>query len=111
MKFATGRIALAVRSRALGLAAGMPMDKIVKSFENGNGCTLGHIAVVVGLGTMLGKAAQFVGSAGAQGAPGLSSASNASNASIASGVTPAAARRELPSGGDNFIRSTHFSVC
>ncbi|HWX12389.1 MAG TPA: hypothetical protein VNZ04_10395 [Trinickia sp.] len=64
MKFATGRIALAVRSRALGLAAGMPMDKIVKSFENGNGCTLGHIAVVVGLGTMLGKAAQFVGSAG-----------------------------------------------
>jgi GntP family gluconate:H+ symporter len=33
----------------------MPMDKIVKAFETGNGNTLGHIAVVVGLGTMLGK--------------------------------------------------------
>ena len=31
------------------------MDNIVKSFETGNGNTLGHIAVVVGLGTMLGK--------------------------------------------------------
>jgi GntP family gluconate:H+ symporter len=33
----------------------MPMDKIVKAFETGNGGTLGHIAIVVGLGTMLGK--------------------------------------------------------
>ena len=28
---------------------------IVKSFETGKGNTLGHIAIVVGLGTMLGK--------------------------------------------------------
>ena len=48
-------LVLILVSLALGLAAGMPMDKIVKSFENGNGGTLGHIAVVVGLGTMLGK--------------------------------------------------------
>jgi gluconate:H+ symporter, GntP family len=33
----------------------MPMGTIVKSFETGNGNTLGHIAIVVGLGTMLGK--------------------------------------------------------
>jgi gluconate:H+ symporter, GntP family len=31
------------------------MGTIVKSFETGNGNTLGHIAIVVGLGTMLGK--------------------------------------------------------
>jgi GntP family gluconate:H+ symporter len=42
-------------SLLLGLASGMPMATIVKSFETGNGNTLGHIAVVVGLGTMLGK--------------------------------------------------------
>jgi GntP family gluconate:H+ symporter len=42
-------------SLLLGLVAGMPMATIVKSFETGNGNTLGHIAVVVGLGTMLGK--------------------------------------------------------
>jgi H+/gluconate symporter-like permease len=48
-------LVLILVSLALGLAAGMPMDKIVKSFENGNGGTLGHIAIVVGLGTMLGK--------------------------------------------------------
>jgi gluconate:H+ symporter, GntP family len=48
-------LVLIVVSLLLGLAAGMPMDKIVKAFETGNGGTLGHIAVVVGLGTMLGK--------------------------------------------------------
>jgi GntP family gluconate:H+ symporter len=48
-------LVLIIVSLLLGLAVGMPMDKIVKSFETGNGNTLGHIAVVVGLGTMLGK--------------------------------------------------------
>ncbi|PMS34538.1 gluconate permease GntT [Trinickia symbiotica] len=48
-------LVLILVSLGLGMAAGMPMDKIVKSFENGNGGTLGHIAIVVGLGTMLGK--------------------------------------------------------
>ncbi|CAM2175652.1 Gluconate permease [Paraburkholderia sacchari] len=48
-------LVLIIVSLLLGLAAGMPMDTIVKSFETGNGNTLGHIAVVVGLGTMLGK--------------------------------------------------------
>ncbi|WP_341314303.1 gluconate:H+ symporter [Paraburkholderia sp. IMGN_8] len=48
-------LVLIIVSLLLGLAAGMPMSTIVKSFETGNGNTLGHIAVVVGLGTMLGK--------------------------------------------------------
>ncbi len=48
-------LVLIVVSLLLGLAAGMPAGNIVKSFENGNGGTLGHIAIVVGLGTMLGK--------------------------------------------------------
>ncbi len=48
-------LVLLVVSLLLGLAAGMPMATIVKSFETGTGGTLGHIAIVVGLGTMLGK--------------------------------------------------------
>lgn len=48
-------LVLIVVSLLLGLAAGMPINMIVKSFETGTGGTLGHIAIVVGLGTMLGK--------------------------------------------------------
>ena len=48
-------VVLIVVSLLLGAAVGMPMSDIVKSFETGNGNTLGHIAIVVGLGTMLGK--------------------------------------------------------
>jgi GntP family gluconate:H+ symporter len=33
----------------------MPLGSIVSSFETGTGNTLGHIAIVIGLGTMLGK--------------------------------------------------------
>ncbi|MFP3245266.1 MAG: gluconate:H+ symporter, partial [Paraburkholderia sp.] len=48
-------ITLMMVSVALALAVGMPMTSILKSFETGVGGTLGHIAIVVGLGTMLGK--------------------------------------------------------
>ncbi len=48
-------LVLIIVSLLLGLASGMPIGTIVKSFETGNGNTLGHIAIVVGLGTMLGK--------------------------------------------------------
>jgi GntP family gluconate:H+ symporter len=48
-------VTLVVVSILLALSVGMPMDKIVASFETGVGGTLGHIALVVGLGTMLGK--------------------------------------------------------
>jgi GntP family gluconate:H+ symporter len=48
-------IALIVVSLAMGAAAGMPLGATVKSFQDGVGNALGFIAVVVGLGTMLGK--------------------------------------------------------
>ncbi len=48
-------IVLLLTSLALAIVAGMPPAAIVKSFEVGLGNTLGHIAIVVGLGTMLGK--------------------------------------------------------
>src|SRR4051812_46675656 len=48
-------IALVLVSVVLGVAAGMPPLAAVKAFQDGVGTTLGFIAVVVGLGTMLGK--------------------------------------------------------
>lgn len=48
-------IVLFVTSLALAVATGMPLHTVVHSFENGLGSTMGHIAIVVGLGTMLGK--------------------------------------------------------
>ncbi len=42
-------------SLVLAIVTRMPAQTIVKSFETGVGGTLGHIAIVVGLGTMLGK--------------------------------------------------------
>jgi len=48
-------IALVSVSLALGVAAGMPPGAAVKAFQDGVGNTLGFIAIVVGLGTMLGK--------------------------------------------------------
>ncbi|MFC5474434.1 GntP family permease [Paraherbaspirillum soli] len=48
-------IVLIVVSVILGLVVGMPMEKIVKAYETGVGGALGHIALVVGLGTMFGK--------------------------------------------------------
>jgi GntP family gluconate:H+ symporter len=48
-------LALFVVSLALAVAAGMPLPQVIHSFETGVGATLGHIAVIVALGTMLGK--------------------------------------------------------
>src|SRR5213592_1773559 len=48
-------IALIVVSLTMGVAAGMPPGAAVKSFQDGVGNVLGFIAIVVGLGTMLGK--------------------------------------------------------
>jgi GntP family gluconate:H+ symporter len=42
-------------SLALAVASGMPLGTVVHSFEVGVGATLGHIAIVVALGTILGK--------------------------------------------------------
>lgn len=48
-------IVLMAVSLALALITRMPPQDIVKSFEAGVGATLGHIAIIVALGTMLGK--------------------------------------------------------
>jgi GntP family gluconate:H+ symporter len=48
-------LTLFVVSLSLALVAGMPLGKVIRSFEAGVGGTLGHIAIVVALGTMLGK--------------------------------------------------------
>src|ERR1051325_4415774 len=48
-------IALTIASLFVGLCSGMPPLKVAEAFQEGVGKTLGFIAVVVGLGTMLGK--------------------------------------------------------
>ncbi len=48
-------VALVVVSLGLGAAAGMPLSTVVKAFQDGVGGVLGFVAVVVALGTMLGK--------------------------------------------------------
>ena len=48
-------IVLITVSLALGAATGLPLATTIKSFQDGVGGALGFIAVVVGLGTMLGK--------------------------------------------------------
>jgi GntP family gluconate:H+ symporter len=48
-------ITLFVASLFLAVMTGMQLSTVVHSFEAGVGATLGHIAIVVALGTMLGK--------------------------------------------------------
>ncbi|TYS09023.1 gluconate permease GntP [Bacillus subtilis] len=48
-------ISLLIVSFGVALALGMPFDKVVSSIEQGIGGTLGHIALIFGLGAMLGK--------------------------------------------------------
>jgi gluconate transporter len=54
-------LALILTSMGLGIAAGMPPDKVLKSIENGFGGALGFIAVVVGLGAMIGCFLEYSG--------------------------------------------------
>ncbi len=48
-------VVLIAVSLGMGAAAGMPLAGVVKAFQDGVGASLGFIAIVVGLGTMLGK--------------------------------------------------------
>ena len=48
-------VVLIAVSLGMGVFAGMPFTAAVKAFQDGVGGVLGFIAVVVGLGTMLGK--------------------------------------------------------
>jgi GntP family gluconate:H+ symporter len=48
-------LALAVGSLFVGLAARMPLAEIPRAFQSGVGDTLGFVAMVIGLGTVIGK--------------------------------------------------------
>ena len=48
-------VSLIVTAIVTGLFLGMPFDSIIKTIETGMGGTLGHIALIFGLGAMLGK--------------------------------------------------------
>ncbi|MCG8915082.1 GntP family permease [Actinokineospora sp. PR83] len=48
-------LALVLGSGALGLIAGMPVDKLIKSFSGGVGTTVAGVGVLIALGAMLGK--------------------------------------------------------
>ncbi|MEC2055292.1 GntP family permease [Peribacillus psychrosaccharolyticus] len=48
-------VSLLIVSFGVALALGMPLDEIVTTIEAGLGGTLGHLALIFGLGAMLGK--------------------------------------------------------
>ncbi|TDM20551.1 gluconate permease [Macrococcoides canis] len=48
-------ISLIITSTVVAILLGIPLDKIVTSIETGMGGTLGHIALIFGLGAILGK--------------------------------------------------------
>ena len=48
-------VALLLAAGFVGIASGMPLDKVVDSIKDGMGGTLGFIAIVLALGTMLEK--------------------------------------------------------
>lgn len=48
-------VALVITAMVTGILLGMPFDKIVATIETGMGGTLGHIALIFGLGAILGK--------------------------------------------------------
>src|ERR1700734_3539050 len=56
-------LALLLTSMAVGLAAHMPPEKVLKSIQTGFGDALGFIVVVVGLGAMIGRFLEHSGGA------------------------------------------------
>jgi len=56
-------VALLLVSLLVGIAAGMPLQKVIESIQNGMGGTLGFVAVVVGLGAMFGQMLEVSGGA------------------------------------------------
>jgi gluconate transporter len=54
-------LALLISSMAMGLAAGMAPEKVLKSIQTGFGDALGFIAVVIGLGAMIGRFLEYSG--------------------------------------------------
>ena len=48
-------IAFIIVSITVGIAMGMPLEKVVLSIQNGIGETLGFLVMILGFGAMLGK--------------------------------------------------------
>ena len=48
-------LSLLITCLIVGLAEGLPLAKLIGSIENGMGGTLGHLAIILGLGAMFGK--------------------------------------------------------
>jgi GntP family gluconate:H+ symporter len=48
-------LSLVLGSLVLGLTAGMPVDKLLKSFSGGVGSTVASVGILIALGAMLGK--------------------------------------------------------
>jgi GntP family gluconate:H+ symporter len=60
-------LALAVGAMALGLASGMPLKQVPLSFTAGVANLMGHIAIILGLGAVLGRLVASSGGAAALG--------------------------------------------
>lgn len=60
-------LALAIAGFALGLGAGMPLKQVPLSFAGGVGNMMGHIAIVLGMGAILGRLLAASGGATALG--------------------------------------------
>ncbi|MGB1449888.1 MAG: GntP family permease [Flavobacteriaceae bacterium] len=56
-------IALLIAAVAVGVFAGIPMEQIIQTLKEGMGNTLGFVAIVVGLGTLLGGLLEHSGGA------------------------------------------------
>ena len=56
-------VALLIVSFCVALVLGIPMEKVVSTIEAGIGGTLGHIALIFGLGAMLGRLVADAGGA------------------------------------------------
>jgi len=50
-----GFLALIIACLFVGVAEGLPLLKVISSIETGMGGTLGHLAIILGLGAMFGK--------------------------------------------------------
>lgn len=48
-------LALTIGALFVGIASGIPLDKVTASFETGVGGVLGYVGILIGLGAMLGK--------------------------------------------------------
>lgn len=56
-------ISLLITSVYVGILAGMPLDGVIKSIQDGMGSTLGFVATVVGLGAIFGQMLESSGGA------------------------------------------------